>query len=201
MFVFFHDFSEKPNILLPTFIAGYVRLQVTYAWTAFEGCLIAIAFFYNSGEARARWRRWFKLKMGGSSDDDRQNFEPDGADGTEGSRSDSESVRQGSSWASSNHTLPDLQEDYVDDMELERCLEEENVAYQRQSERESKNRISRMSELTVQSSGAVGSGSGSNGSNRSFSIEGIRVSGANPSLSSSGRCPSLPALDNGDDIA
>lgn len=180
VFVFFHDFMDKPDVQDNTFEGGYTRLQVAYAWTAFEGALIAIAFYYNSGEARTRWKRWFKQKYGKAGL--RHNEQDFGVGGDGDGDGDDSSVRQ-----STATLIDELKEDYANDIDLEKQLEDENVAYI--DNMNEKIRMSRMSELTVQSQGtAVAQGD----------KEG-RISGTNPSIS--GRGPSLPALDSQDNIA
>jgi len=62
LFVFFKDLNKSPGRNISNFQAKYVLLEVIYSWTSLQGLFNAVIFFYNSAEARRRWKEWLTIK-------------------------------------------------------------------------------------------------------------------------------------------
>ena len=61
VFVFFKDINIAPSAQTNDFQQKYIVWELIYSWTSMQGFFNACIFFFNSAEARHRWRKWFKV--------------------------------------------------------------------------------------------------------------------------------------------
>jgi hypothetical protein len=60
LYLFFKDVNVAPTTPTSHFVTKYVTWHVIYCWASMQGFFNAIIFFYNSKEARYRWKHWYK---------------------------------------------------------------------------------------------------------------------------------------------
>jgi hypothetical protein len=61
VFLFFKDINIAPTVQTTDFQEKYIIWELIYSWTSLQGFFNAFIFFYNSAEARRRWREWLKV--------------------------------------------------------------------------------------------------------------------------------------------